>query len=91
MPAGPTSNTTFSVGLHHVRPGLLPFHEPSIADALATIPPLPCPADAGGEGRGEGSVLSLRFMVTMRGDRLWGLPAKLFRPYARQWALPLRR
>ena len=36
------------------------FHEPPIANALATIPPLPFRR---GEGRGEGSVLSLRFMV----------------------------
>ncbi len=41
------------------------FHEPSIANALPRIPPLPFPR---GEGRGEGSVLSCWFMVPMRAE-----------------------
>jgi NADH:ubiquinone oxidoreductase subunit 4 (subunit M) len=41
-----------------------PSHEPAIPEALPTIPPLPFRR---GEGRGEGSVLSMGLMVPMRG------------------------
>jgi hypothetical protein len=47
------------------------FHEPQFARALPPILPLPFRR---GEGRGEGSVLAVRFMPVSRSEKNKGLP-----------------
>src|SRR6266851_4663564 len=59
-----TSRLCGSLGVGLGDEGRTPAHESTFAEALSTVPPLPFRR---GEGRGDGSVLSLGFRGAMHG------------------------